>query len=336
MAFDPNQTERRLAEWSPPRFAPVPFFLRESWWSRHSGWMLGVTFLLFGSLILFWGEPWRAALVLLCVAVYAGGQVLGAKYGANSPEGSWLVPAAQSLIDSLPSATEGMIARIGLHVDGHVYGKDVGEITLTDGWLVFEGCRTDFALAPHDCVKYRALPPVEYKSRAEICIAGLDAEVRILISATESKDSVAGMLHEWTLREVTGPSISVLPPLKVAAEPTHDPGLRVARFSGAIASLAGCAIALVAFQSWLRGPPNADALYIVVFGLTGNLPGLLTQGLRNRRIRIGRAAALKRLATCRQRILDAQPPKTLPNPMLDGFTPRIPEIRSAEGSLTPL
>ena len=335
MASDPTQNERRLASWSAPRFQPAPFSPWEGGWRKLSRWALLGVFLVWLTSIFFRGEPGLTFLALLCGVICAAGTAFEAKYGTKQQDNPRLVQEAQSFADSLPDSARGMAVKVYFSVEGNLYGEDVGVLTLTEGWLVFEGCRTDFSLAPHDSKGARVLAPVEYLSRAEVPVAGLETDIRILISATDTKDSLAGLLYDWTAAEVALPAISVLPPLEVAPRTTDDRRLRIVRLSNAISGIAVCALMLVATDRWLRQfPPSHVSAFPGVFGgLIGGPLAVLIQSLKKLPKRIGRRAALRRLAACRQQVLDAQPPRTLPDPNSSILTAGIREDHAVQSEV---
>ncbi len=117
--------------------------------------------------------------------------------------------------------------QITFSVNGCEYGMDIGQLSVEDGWLLFEGERTTFSLSQRDV---RAEWDVNGFTRLRLLRRG--ARVRLKLEPVDQKRSAKAHLYtrvlDWLTTDPPVPGISLLPPL--SPDPDRDNGRAFAKW----------------------------------------------------------------------------------------------------------
>lgn len=211
-------------------------------------------------------------------------------------------PSLSDTHDPLP----GTRVRVQLFTGPYLYGEDRGELTLVDDWLIFEGERTGFSLAPHDIEWPRRRPKTLNRHAVDFRLRGIPAFVRVKIVAEDPYTDPEGTLSAWLGHAVRVPSTSVLPPLEPMPVSVggHVVDLSARQFGLSIATLvlATAVMVLCGSSSSLGGR--------IVFSGGFSLCVFLPMGAQEF---VGRRQALQALETARRQLPTDDPP-SLPQP----------------------
>ena len=155
----------------------------------------------FGAMILFSGSILIAgscaAIVLLSLVA---GVVLGLK--------SWLTRREIARISATANSVQ-----VSFLTKGHEYGRDIGCLTIEEGWLHFEGERTTFSLSPLDLSAKTNLAPPFSRLRLNRNSLDLSIVIRPVRVGARSSLQLAGLLTGWVQEAAPGNRITLLPPL---------------------------------------------------------------------------------------------------------------------------
>jgi hypothetical protein len=145
---------------------------------------------------------WAAAPAGICVLFAAASELTCGGYDDLLP--------VHDYGDALPR----MNVVIHFEVDGHVYGRDRGELTLVEDWLVFEGERTNFSLAANDLTEPASKQQDRGRRQISLGLRGTTAKICMTIIAEGPPRDPSDFLSSFLSRMTDYPGISVLPPLE--------------------------------------------------------------------------------------------------------------------------
>lgn len=309
-----NGRERRVAEWSEPRFLPGHYNPSTRVWRAVSS---AVPMFLWIELLRDAADERSIPLFVFAIsaATLLAGCSIWTRGAAQAPSREDLDAHARLLAETLPDSARGFAATIHLTVGGYEYGQDTGLIALVDGWLIFEGRQSDFSLAPHDCDGYwQRETDGNFSRDAEFSIVGIYPNVRVRVSPVDWQGSAKRLIVTWMSGQVSGPAISVLPPLEPIPIRVERKPPAVARFLifGSLLGMLGSGLV------WLVGAP-VDVqrevlrfLFIAMLGVGGAL-GIMPLLTRATGQRSSQRQVLDRLARARDRVLAEQAPPSSPD-----------------------